>query len=89
MTELNGISPILTPIRDRLIEIVSELCALIARKEYNAFSLVEIQVLQAEVGKIDSARIDGKFISLDGTIVAGQGAVIDLIESCYEKIVKT
>lgn len=84
--ELDGISSALLPIHDRLVQIKTELDSLIARKNPHAFSLMEVQVLQDEVGEIDSARIDGKYMTKDDSVVAGQAAVIDLLESCYDDI---
>ena len=37
-----------------------------------------------KLSHIDSKRIDGKFLSADGSIPEGQGAVIGLLEDCYE-----
>ena len=58
-----------------------------ARKNPHAFSLAEVQILQQELLEIDSARIDGKYISKDGvTVVPGQAAVIDLLEVCFDDV---
>lgn len=43
-------------------------------------------MLQDELREIDSARIDGKYKSLDGTVVHGQASVIELLEGCFEDI---
>ena len=60
--------------------------SLLRRNNPHAFSLVEVQVLQEEVNEIDSARIDGKYISKEGDVVQGQAAVIDLLEGCFDDI---
>jgi hypothetical protein len=68
------------------VEIKLELDSLIARKNPHAYSLKEVQILQDEVGEIDSARIDGKYMTKDNTVVPGQASVIDLLEICYDDI---
>jgi hypothetical protein len=85
-TEYESISPVLLPIRSRLIEIKLELVQLLARKNPHAFSLVEVQVIQEEVREIDSARIDGKFMTKDQSVIPGQASVIDLLEQCFDDI---
>jgi DNA repair ATPase RecN len=85
--EMDSISPALMAIRERLVEIKQDLSRLISRRNPHAFTLVEVQMLQDEVREIDSARIDGKFVGKDGSVVPGQGSVISLIESCFEDIV--
>ncbi|KAJ2991499.1 hypothetical protein HDV02_003758 [Globomyces sp. JEL0801] len=85
-TELESISDALLPIQNRLVEIKDELSSLLARNNPHAFSLVEVQVLQEEVREIDSARIDGKYMTKDGAVVPGQAAVIEILESCFDDI---
>ncbi|KAI8926447.1 hypothetical protein BC831DRAFT_456228, partial [Entophlyctis helioformis] len=84
--ELDTISPALHPIHDRLVEIKEELEALIARKNPHSFSLAEVQILQEELREIDSARIDGKYIAKDGSIVSGQAIVIQLLEASFDDV---
>ncbi|KAJ3296524.1 hypothetical protein HDU76_006719 [Blyttiomyces sp. JEL0837] len=85
---LNTISPALLPVHARLVEIKSELSTLLSRGGAHAFSLAEVQMLQDELREIDSIRIDGKFIGREGggSVVAGQAAVIGLMELCYEDV---
>jgi chromosome segregation ATPase len=85
-TELESISSALQPIHSRLVEIKRELQQLLGRKNPHAFSLFEVQVLQDEVREIDSARIDGKFMTKDHAVVPGQASVIFLLESCFDDI---
>jgi archaellum component FlaC len=85
-TELESISPALQPIHTRLVEIKRELQLLLGRKNPHAFSLFEVQILQDEVREIDSARIDGKFMTKDHSVVPGQASVIFLLESCFDDI---
>lgn len=84
--ELDGIDRALVPIHARLVEIKTELNSLIARKNPHAFSLIEVQILQDEVREIDSARIDGKYMNKDSTVVQGQASVICLLEECFDDI---
>ncbi|KAJ3128513.1 hypothetical protein HK098_004143 [Nowakowskiella sp. JEL0407] len=84
--ELNLISAELLPVYDHLVEIKHSLQSLLNFNQPHAFSLIEVQTLQDQLREIDSAKVDGKFIAEDGTIVAGQGRVIDLMESCFEDV---
>ncbi|KAJ3035646.1 hypothetical protein HDV00_003586 [Rhizophlyctis rosea] len=84
-SSLHAIDSALTPIYNRLVEIKTELESILSRRQH-AFSLAEVQMLQDELRSIDSARIDGKYISKDGQTVAGQGAVIGLMEACYDDV---
>ncbi len=36
------------------------------------------------MGEIDTARIDGKYIAKDGSVVPGQGLIIHLLETAFE-----
>lgn len=84
--ELEGLSPSLIPIHTRLVQLKGELEAIIARKSAHSFSLAEVQVIQDEVRSVDSARIDGKFMTEDQVVVPGQAAVIELLELCFEDV---
>ena len=86
-TEYNSISSALLPIRNRLVEIKTELDQLLMRKDPFAFNLIQIHELQDDLREIDNARIDGKFINKNEEIVPGQASVINLIETCYDDIV--
>ncbi|KAJ1547617.1 hypothetical protein HK096_002021, partial [Nowakowskiella sp. JEL0078] len=84
--QLESIARELHPIRTRLVEIQLQLHSLLTRTQNHphAFSLSEIQVIQDELREIDSARIDGAFVSRDDEIIAGQAAIIQLMEQCFE-----
>lgn len=84
--EFDGISSVLKPIHDKLVAIKRELNLLICRKSPHAYSLAEVQLLQNELGEIEMARIDGKYISTDGNVVQGQASVIDLLEACFDDV---
>ncbi|CAG8436392.1 2704_t:CDS:2 [Ambispora gerdemannii] len=79
----SNISKVLAPTQKRLVEIKRELGAIGAKAE---FQIDEIRMLQDELRKIDGARVDGKFLSLDGSIPPGQAQVIGLLEECYEDV---
>ncbi|KAJ3219109.1 hypothetical protein HK099_004822 [Clydaea vesicula] len=86
---LRLISPSLKEIYNRLVEIKQSLGQL--KKNNNTthsspFLLSEIQIFQDELLEIDSVRIDGSFVDNNNVIVAGQGAVIDLLEKCYDDV---
>ncbi|CAG8451368.1 6707_t:CDS:2 [Ambispora leptoticha] len=75
------ISAELAPTQKRLIEIKRELGNMGAKAQ---FQIDEIRTLQGELRKIDGMRVDGKFLSSDGSIPSGQAQVIGLLEECYE-----
>ncbi|KAJ1555860.1 hypothetical protein HK405_011588 [Cladochytrium tenue] len=82
---ISTIAPALRPVYERLVKMKSELSSLLARGSPHAFSLAEVQVIQDELREIDSVRIDGKFLAReDASVLPGQAAVIDLLESCYD-----
>ncbi|KAJ3056475.1 hypothetical protein HK097_006794 [Rhizophlyctis rosea] len=86
VSSIQSIDSALHPIYNRLVEIKTELEAILSRRNPHAFSLAEVQMLQDELRTIDSARIDGRYISKGGETVAGQGAVIGLMEACYDDV---
>ena len=81
---LEKISSELTPIHTKLVELKAKLAALKHSELPSAFTLAEINMIQDQLREIDSIRIDGKFISQSQKVVEGQGAVIDLLEECYD-----
>lgn len=85
-SELAAISDPLLPVYERLVLIKSELMLLLAKKNAHAFSLAQVIPLQDELGQIDSVRIDGKFMTQDGSVIPGQAIVIDLLEHCYDNV---
>lgn len=46
------------------------------------FSSTEVQKLQAQLKEIDEQRKDGKFVSADGSVLAGSDEVADLLQRC-------
>jgi hypothetical protein len=59
---------------------------LLNRKHAHAFSLLEVQAIQTELRSIDSCRVDGKFISVQGLVVSGQAACVEIIELCFDDV---
>jgi hypothetical protein len=84
----DSISPSLAPIHSRLVEIHVELQNLLNLPNLPAsFSLAEVQLLQDDLREIESLKVDGKFETRDGIVVAGQASVFELVELCYEACV--
>lgn len=81
--ELDEISHALKPVYERLVAIKAELSLLLSRKNPHAVT-ARVAELQDELRLIDSQRIDGKYLARDGTLVAGQAAVINALEACFD-----
>ncbi|CAG8689894.1 22628_t:CDS:2, partial [Dentiscutata erythropus] len=71
----------LVPIRQSLVEIKRNLGAIGAKGEAKISDIIPYQ---NKLRAIDSKRVDGKFLSSDGSIPPGQAQVIGLLEECYE-----
>lgn len=46
------------------------------------FSSTEVEKLRAQLSEIDEQRKDGKFVSSDGSMIAGSDEVADLLQRC-------
>ncbi|KAG9325171.1 hypothetical protein KVV02_002025 [Mortierella alpina] len=77
----NSISPELTPIHRRLVQLRIELGTLASRPTW---STSDIHHIQEELREIEAKRSDGKFLDEHGSVVSGQAAVIGLLEDCYD-----
>ncbi|KAG0214137.1 hypothetical protein BGX28_002653 [Mortierella sp. GBA30] len=77
----NSISPELTPIHRRLVQLRIELATLASRTSWNTS---DIHRIQEELREIEAKRSDGKFLDAEGNVVSGQAAVIGLLEDCYD-----
>ncbi|KAF9562331.1 hypothetical protein EC968_005252 [Mortierella alpina] len=77
----NSISPELTPIHRRLVQLRIELATLASRPTW---STSDIHHIQEELREIEAKRSDGKFLDEHGNVVSGQAAVIGLLEDCYD-----
>jgi hypothetical protein len=74
--EYESISPALLPIHTRLLDVKRELSGLKSTKP----SLQRIGYIQQELQEIDSARLDGKWMDLQGDVVPGQATVLWMLE---------
>ncbi|CAH7688472.1 hypothetical protein BY996DRAFT_6949290 [Phakopsora pachyrhizi] len=81
LSSLSVLSFELVPIHQRLITIRRQLAAMTARKPTTA----ELNTVQEELRKIDSKRIDGKFLGPGGSSVPeGQAILTGLLEENFE-----
>ncbi|KAL6300052.1 hypothetical protein BKA93DRAFT_741295 [Sparassis latifolia] len=78
---LGILSPELIPIHERLVNIRRQLVALAAKETAREAALKGIQ---EELRKIDSKRVDGKFMGPGGTLPASQAICSSLLEECFE-----
>ncbi|OJJ47499.1 hypothetical protein ASPZODRAFT_114257 [Penicilliopsis zonata CBS 506.65] len=76
---LTGLSPELLSTHETLISILRSTSAANTRSK---FSTSEVKALQEQLKKIASTMKDGKFVSADGTLLAGQEGVKMLMERC-------
>ncbi|KAH9992782.1 hypothetical protein BJV74DRAFT_918493 [Russula compacta] len=80
---LSVLSVELKPIHERLVVIRRKLVALAAK---GGSPKVELKPLQEELRKIDSKRVDGKFLGPGGNIPASQAICSSLLEECFDII---
>lgn len=78
---LSVISPELVPIHERLVNIRRQLVALAAKDKLKQ---TEFKTLLEELRKIDSKRVDGKFLGPNGTVPASQAVCSSLLEDCFD-----
>lgn len=72
----------LVPIHQRLVSIRRQLVAIAAKLKP---SKAEVKPLVEELRKIDSSRVDGKFLGPGGSSVpTGQAILVGLLEECFE-----
>jgi hypothetical protein len=84
LKSLSVLSVELVPIHQRLVHIRRQLSALAAQLKPEK---KELKPLVEELRKIDSSRVDGKFLGPGGTSVpAGQAILVGLMEECFEII---
>jgi DNA repair exonuclease SbcCD ATPase subunit len=84
LKSLSVLSVELVPIHQRLVHIRRQLSALAAQLKHEK---KELKPLVEELRKIDSSRVDGKFLGPGGTSVpAGQAILVGLLEECFEII---
>ncbi|KAL9933776.1 hypothetical protein V8E36_007434 [Tilletia maclaganii] len=79
---LSVLSVELLPIHQRLISVRRQIAAAAAKPKPVRTS---IKQLQEELRKIDSKRVDGKFLGPGGSSVpAGQAILVGILEECFE-----
>jgi hypothetical protein len=82
LKSLSVLSVELVPIHQRLIAIRRQLSALATQLKP---SKNDIRPLVEELRKIDSSRVDGKFLGPGGSSVpTGQAILVGLLEECFE-----
>ncbi|KAG2179235.1 hypothetical protein INT43_002085 [Umbelopsis isabellina] len=75
---IQDIDPELVPIREKLFRIRKDLAGIASQRKYTP---ADIYPYQKKLRHIDSKRVDGVFIKReDGSEVAGQAAVVSLLE---------
>ncbi|KAF9059713.1 hypothetical protein BDP27DRAFT_1394533 [Rhodocollybia butyracea] len=78
---LSVISVELVPVHEKLVTIRRKLVALAAKEGSHK---AELKPLQDELRKIDSNRVDGKFLGPGGIVPASQAVCSSLLEECFE-----
>jgi len=80
---LSVLSDELLPLHERLVTIRRKLVGLAAK---GGSLKAELKPLQEELRKIDSKRVDGKFLGPGGSIPASQAICSSLLEECFDII---
>ncbi|KAG9239597.1 hypothetical protein BJ875DRAFT_365306 [Amylocarpus encephaloides] len=73
---LARLAPELVPIHEKLISILRSLSLANTKAK---FSTTEVKGLQAQIQEVDATRVDGKFVSTNGDIPAGNDDVCALL----------
>ncbi|OIW23466.1 hypothetical protein CONLIGDRAFT_128597 [Coniochaeta ligniaria NRRL 30616] len=76
---LDRLAEPLQEIHEKLISILRSMSLANTKAK---FSSTEVQKLQAQLKEIDEQRKDGKFVSEDGSVLAGSDEVADLLQRC-------
>jgi NTP pyrophosphatase (non-canonical NTP hydrolase) len=78
---LSILSPELLPVHQKLITVRRLLVALAAKEGSRK---AELKPLQEELRRIDSTRVDGKFLGPGGVVPTSQAICSSLLEECFE-----
>ncbi|KAG2011667.1 hypothetical protein CC2G_011759 [Coprinopsis cinerea AmutBmut pab1-1] len=81
LESLSVISPELIPVHEKLVTIRRQLVALAAKEGSHK---AELKPIQEELRKIDSTRVDGKFLGPGGVVPKSQAVCTSLLEECFE-----
>ncbi|KAB5554412.1 hypothetical protein GE09DRAFT_964565 [Coniochaeta sp. 2T2.1] len=76
---LDPLAPPLQEVHEKLISILRSMSLANTKAK---FSTSEVQKLQAQIQEIDDQRVDGKFVSADGSVISGSDEVSELVERC-------
>ncbi|KAF9531718.1 hypothetical protein CPB83DRAFT_848609 [Crepidotus variabilis] len=80
---LSVLSPELQPVHQKLVTIRRQLVALAAKE---GSQKAELKPLLEELRKIESTRVDGKFLGPGGVVPASQAVCSSLLEECFDII---
>ncbi|KIM44555.1 hypothetical protein M413DRAFT_442518 [Hebeloma cylindrosporum] len=75
------LSPELVPVHQKLVTIRRQLVTLAAKE---GSQKAELKPLQEELRRIDSTRVDGKFLAPGGIVPSSQAICSSLLEECFE-----
>ncbi|KAK2463642.1 hypothetical protein APHAL10511_004393 [Amanita phalloides] len=75
------LSPELLPVHQRLVTLRRHLAALAAKEGSHK---ADLKPIQEELRKIDSTRVDGKFLGPGGVVPASQAICSSFLEECFE-----
>ncbi|KAG9312867.1 hypothetical protein JVU11DRAFT_6300 [Chiua virens] len=78
---LSEISVELIPVHERLVTLRRQLVALAAKEGSHK---TELKPLADELRKIDSKRVDGRFLGPGGVVPASQAVCSSLLEDCFD-----
>ncbi|KDR80588.1 hypothetical protein GALMADRAFT_240905 [Galerina marginata CBS 339.88] len=78
---LSVLSPELVPVHQKLVTIRRQLVALAAKE---GSQKAELKPIQEELRRIDSTRVDGKFLGPGGIVPSSQAICSSLLEECFE-----
>ncbi|KAH6916018.1 hypothetical protein BKA70DRAFT_1501556 [Coprinopsis sp. MPI-PUGE-AT-0042] len=81
LESLSVISPELIPVHEKLVTLRRQLVALAAREGSHK---AELKPIQEELRKIDSTRVDGKFLGPGGVMPSSQAVCTSLLEECFD-----
>ncbi|KAF8817492.1 hypothetical protein BYT27DRAFT_7199026 [Phlegmacium glaucopus] len=78
---LSVLSPELVPVHQKLVTIRRQLVTLAVKE---GSQKAELKPLQEELRRIDSTRVDGKFLGPGGVVPTSQAICSSLLEECFE-----
>ncbi|KAI9855546.1 MAG: hypothetical protein M1824_006048 [Vezdaea acicularis] len=76
---LSQLSPEISPIWEKQISILRSMAAASTRQK---FAVAEVQKLQGQLKDIEKTMVDGNFVNADGSVMAGQELVQEMLHRC-------